>query len=616
MRFPARKRSQSGVTLLVMTVILGMGILAYLLTALNTGARNEPIAIRNRNAEVLAQAKAALIGYVAKEVLDLGEDTPGRLPCPESSSAPGTTNEGTAASGSCTALAPIQKTVGRLPWRTLGIDKLVDAESEPLWYAVSPNWVTGGLTVINSGTAGQLTADGTTDVVAIIIAPGRPLNVSPTATQIAAGCQARQQTRNDRAHVTASANNLNYLDYLECENGSPTIDTTFGTSVVDNATNLVINDQMVVITAKELLSAMQGPLAERMQRTVAPLLSEYSTLWPSGTFLPYAYAMGTPEDGSILLSERCGPTASVPGQTPEGLLPIAPNSGGCLSDWTGFAISGSVTSLGCAASPLDATKTRCQFRYYVLNGLGQLIFGAGAGTTDATIQATAPHAAASFRKPLVNSDITIVSGSATVQSTTLNPQTDGDARMSLVVRVSGANLCDNTLLGVVCSLLGILLTTNSTVAVDFPQLGVPTLQGTKLSSGVAGCAPTCSINLLSPATSDPHYWFMQNEWYRYAYYAVSPSASAAAAGGNFTINGFPTANGANNDKRFVLALMGPSLTGQTRPNGTLSNYLEGDNAAKTASPRVFAWTVYGTAALPGNDRIATCPFTDGATPCN
>ena len=610
MRFPARKRNQRGVTLMVMTVILGMGMLAFLLTALNSGARNEPIAVRHRNAEVLAQAKTALIGYVAKEVLDLSQNTPGRLPCPESSSAPGTTDEGTAASGSCTPGAAVQKTIGRLPWRTLGIDKLVDAESEPLWYAVSPNWVTGGLTTINGGTAGQLTVDGTTDIVAIIIAPGRPISTSPTAAQIAAGCTARNQARNDRAHVTGSTNNLNYLDYLECQNGSLAIDTTFGTSVVDNATNLAINDQAVVITARELLSAMQGPLAERMQRTVAPLLNEYRTLWPGFDFLPYARGFATPEAGTAA-TEHCGVSAGA--QTLEGLLPIAANSGTCASSWASFAVSGSGTMVSCTTLVAAPNNVQCTFQYYTLNWLGKLLFGSSA-YADVTIQATAPHASASFRKPLVTTDIIVPAGVA-AQSIALTPQTDGDARMSLVVRASDTDVCDNTLLGVVCSVLsGLGLTASSpSKTVEFPQLGVPTLQGTQLSATVlASKAPP--YNLLGPAADEPHYWFMQNEWYRYTYYAVSPLASRNATGSHFTVNGFPAANGSNNDKRFVLTLMGPTVTGQTRgPAAVIGNYVEGDNAATGASPRVFAWTVYGS---PGNDRIATCPFTSGASLCN
>lgn len=270
-----RKR-QRGAALLIMAVILALGITSFVLAALNSPKRNEVTDVRNRNAAVLAQAKEALIGYVAQQAASYTEKAPGQLPCPES-----VTDAGTASQGGnpayCNATDATNKTVGRLPWRTLGIDKLVDATSEPLWYAVSENWVHRNADpavhpVINTGTAADLSVDGVGAVVAVIIAPGRPLNVNPTGAQAAQGCVARNQARNDRSHV-AGGGDPDYRDYLECQNGSAPIDVTFGTTVVDNATNAVINDQLVTITAAEILTALQGPLSERMQRTVAPLLS-------------------------------------------------------------------------------------------------------------------------------------------------------------------------------------------------------------------------------------------------------------------------------------------------------------------------------------------------------
>jgi hypothetical protein len=155
----------------------------------------------------------------------------------------------------------------------------------------------------------------------------------------------------------------------------------------------------------------------------------------------------------------------------------------------------------------------------------------------------------------------------------------------------------------------------TSVTAEFPQLAATTtLQGTRLSATVLAAHPP-PFSLHAPGASAPHYWFMQNQWYRYTYYAVSPAASAAGAGGNFTVNGFPAANGSTNDKRFVLAAMGPATSNQVRGlAATLSQYVEGDNAATAASPRVFAYQVY---AVSGNDRVATCPFNDGtANPCN
>jgi len=597
---------QAGAALLVMMAILVIGMTSFMVGALNSATLNEGALVQSRNAAVLAEAKSALIGYVVKEVLDLSENVPGRLPCPESPSDAGTVNEGRAGSA-CSPNFPTNKTIGRLPWRTLGVSKLADAASEPLWYAVSPSWVLSTPNpppVINSGSAGELSVDGVGDVVAIIIAPGRPMNVNPTGGQVAQGCQPRIQVRGDRSHTPAGGN-PDYRNYVECQNASSPIDGVFGTAVADNATSPVVNDQLVIITSRELLNAIQGPLAERMQRTVAPLLSEYSSLWPDGTFLPYAVPFTPPESG-LSASAHCGPRAPAP-QVQEGLLPIAASFGDCASDWSDFSISGSVSSLGCTSLAPASRDVRCSFAYYRLNGLGQLVFGSGAASTDVSIEATAPRAAASFRRPLSNADI-VVPAEVTVRSATLKPRSDGDARFTLVVRVAESNVCDDVVLRIVCSVLGGWLTTSQTVQIDFPQLGMPKLQGTKLSLA-ARSLRTPPYSLLSPSAGEPHYWFMQNEWYRYTYYAVSSSSSAGGAGGHLTINGFPPANGNANDKRFVLALMGPPVAGQMRgAAATLANYVEGDNAAAAASPRVFAYQVYAAA---GNDRIATCPFNDG-----
>ena len=59
--------------------------------------------------------------------------------------------------------------------------------------------------------------------------------------------------------------------------------------------------------------------------------------------------------------------------------------------------------------------------------------------------------------------------------------------------------------------------------------------------------------------------------------------------------------------------MGPAVTGQTRPAIAINQYVEGQNALTGGSPRAFAYQVY---AVSGNDRIATCPFTDGVSPCD
>ena len=249
-----------------------------------------------------------------------------------------------------------------------------------------------------------------------------------------------------------------------------------------------------------------------MQRTVAPLLSEFGDKWVAAgsKFLPYAAAFKPPEF-NLAATDHCGPTAA--SQATEGLLPIAPNSGACSSNWTGSFSGDGITSLGCSGTPAT-----CSFRYYRFTFLGQLLLGlTGANSISATLQVTAPHAAASFRiSPVQNvGDIAVTSGSASLSGFVKPaPTTTGDVTMSVQADVSSPNICMDSLLGgLLCGTLGGLFVTNQTVSLQFAQLTTPILSGTKLSTAVKN--GRTSFNLLSPAAGDPHYWFMQNEWYRY-----------------------------------------------------------------------------------------------------
>lgn len=600
---------------MVFAIVLLLGFATLLYARLGRWA-DATTTSRNINAEVLQQAKAALIGYVAKEVLNLGEEVPGRFPCPESPGDAGTSNEGRAAAN-CAPTFGTNKNIGRLPWRTLGVDKLTDASAEPLWYAVSPNWVRSAtVPVINGGTTGQLTFDGTSNVVAVIFAPGGLLLTSPNASQIADGCAARNQTRNDRSHVP-SGGNPDYRDYLECQNASSPVDLNLGNAIVDNATNPAINDQAVIITAQEVLNAMQGPLAERVQRTVAPLLSEHGGKWVAATggkFLPYAVSFSAPPETN---PATCGAAG-----TREGILPTAlTTTAGCLSTWQNFNATGtgnSVVFLGCSGSPVT-----CQFRYYQLSalggaldfllgllGLGGLVGNVGnTGAVTATVSADAPNAALAFRDPLANSDVTVSGGLS--HSVVLDPQATGEVSLAIQIPIaSGSNDICTSLVGVVCNLLPGWLAAPNTVTVQFPQLAEATVQGTQLGAAVFPSPHT--LNLLAPVSGEPHYWFFTNQWHRYIYYAVSPNVSAAQSGGPLTVSGFPAANGNPDDKHFVLAAVGPAVTGQNlRPSTSVAQYLEGENAS--AGNNIFAYQVFSAS---GNDRLATCPFSAGALTCD
>jgi hypothetical protein len=206
------------------------------------------------NARLLADAKAALVAWVAANALEAAEANPGRLPCPQAWGDVGSANEGRAA-------ASCAKPIGWLPWRTLGLPVVLDASGRQLWYVVSPGWhlPSGGATLkINSNSPGQLTLD--RPAVALLIAAGGPLNSAPNAAQLAASCVARAQS----AALTVPPNPR---DYLECYSGY-----AFRSGVADNAANPVFNDQVVAISAADLLPALEAAIAKRIERDVVPRL--------------------------------------------------------------------------------------------------------------------------------------------------------------------------------------------------------------------------------------------------------------------------------------------------------------------------------------------------------
>jgi hypothetical protein len=103
-------------------------------------------------------------------------------------------------------------------------------------------------------------------------------------------------------------------------------------------------------------------------------------------------------------------------------------------------------------------------------------------------------------------------------------------------------------------------------------------------------------------------WFLSNDWARYTYYSIAPgsqlsAASDCASAGDvdcMRVNGLPAANGNADDKRFVLALMGPALATQAQPSNSSAQYIESRTDSMTFhQDRIDA--VF-------NDRLATCPF--------
>ena len=256
-------RRQRGAAMMIFMILLTMAALAYLLSSLSPGlteARRE-----RQTQEVLAQARDALIGYALRyredQIADGQYDRVyGYLPLPDlgtsrNNNSPACTQEGCdAANFSGNGL---NKTViGRLPWRTLGIQPLRDGNGECLWYMVSGshqriqrvtpmNWDTlGQIDVVATNDTDKLKSLMATDhdrPIAIIFSAGPPV-----------GNQNRGQIGSDV--VTECGGNYtpeNYLDpslaaaLLKNDGVTPAPDIYFsgGNSVDTSSNNLAISTQ-------------------------------------------------------------------------------------------------------------------------------------------------------------------------------------------------------------------------------------------------------------------------------------------------------------------------------------------------------------------------------------
>lgn len=162
------KQKQQGMMLIMLVFILTLGAIGYMLhTSTPTSVK---IDRDNKTADALAEAKTALIGWSVKN------NIPGRLPCPEDVGLIGTPNEGSAM-GSCNNS---NRRIGRLPWRTLGINDIRDGNGDKLWYVISDGFRNSP---INTNTVAKLTVDGIDNkAVAIIFSPGGPLAAQSRAS--------------------------------------------------------------------------------------------------------------------------------------------------------------------------------------------------------------------------------------------------------------------------------------------------------------------------------------------------------------------------------------------------------------------------------------------------
>lgn len=195
---PIRHR-QSGAALLIMMLVVLAASTAILVNRL--GNANLGSAKTAKTVAALGAARAALLAYAATEP-DRVPGAPVRLPCPDIDGTGGFA-DGEAHDTSCGAAGV--NVIGRLPWRTLGMDPKKDAGAACLWYAVSGDYkaATGAdAELLNPDTAGQFRVfDADTGAlvngaspeerpVAVVFAPGEAIGGQVRSAADVTGCSA------------------------------------------------------------------------------------------------------------------------------------------------------------------------------------------------------------------------------------------------------------------------------------------------------------------------------------------------------------------------------------------------------------------------------------------
>lgn len=260
-------RTQQGAALLVLTMIIALIASAAMIQYFNQ-ANIRQLKIQ-KTQQSLAVAKQALLAY-STENLNAGTNCnfncarPGDLPCPD------VNNDGNAEIACNTQTSRI----GRLPWKTLGIDDIRDGAGERLWYAVSERFKNNTRVLpLNSDTLGTISlknakghlindAANGTGLVAVIIAPNEILTRADNLQQ-----NRSASNMNNPQHFLDIATNEDNADFVENSANGFTLGTlSQGGSINDTIMSITKNEINTVTETRVLAEAMEAMLNHLCKR--------------------------------------------------------------------------------------------------------------------------------------------------------------------------------------------------------------------------------------------------------------------------------------------------------------------------------------------------------------
>ncbi len=574
----ARRAPQRGFGAALLLLVLVLGSMYALLTGVNTATADIERKRDDATATALRQAKEALIAYAATRPA-----RPGALPCPDLddngiAGGPGVYGNNSEAvpggiHGGFTC-PDAGRQIGRLPWATLGLPDLRDANGERLWYVLSGNFRNDGSQVVNSDTLGLLNVAGSapaTGVVAIIFSPGQAI----------AG-----QNRNG-----AGVNDV--VQYLE--GGNADFDPNFVSARRCEQTGCPLgafNDQVETVSHKDLFDAVENVVARRLETEIAPQILAYESAWG---ILPFAapfddLTFNTPPGTTLAaVTTPDRPQGTYWGRNGQinGLLPVAYDVGWTKTVSTGWVRwePGAFSAVQTGGAGTIVTPVTCNFLLVTDNPPAGpdpgddwrwiCSFGYDGGGMFASVGGQIANVARSLALPFTNAGgfaVTVTDGSGPLGS----PPPIG---LTTVLQATG-NASVAFLLNLPAPVTG-----PATVTITFP--------------------PPRFSPVADPASSSG--WFAGNQWYRVAYYSLADGCRLGGTGcaADLTLQGA----GGPPVARSALVLAGRNLGGGAR-TWTLANYFEGQNASSQtfneADPSPPSFTVFGRAPRSPvfNDRIA------------
>jgi len=242
-----RQRGQALLFTLTLLMLLGVSSFFVFLSPSSARLRQE-----ERTTGILMAAKEALIGYAAASAT-----RPGQLPCPDMN------NDGFAEAADTGLNGCPSGNVGRLPWRTLGLEDMREGAGERLWYAVAPDFARnstgccfdvdtkGTLTVYQDSTANVMTSQ----AVAVIFAPGATL-----PAQLRDGANANNPA--NYLDTTAGVSNAAISSFISAASWD---------TLPPSPPPSPFNDRLVIIDTAQLWTVVE----KRIAREMLALLKRY-----------------------------------------------------------------------------------------------------------------------------------------------------------------------------------------------------------------------------------------------------------------------------------------------------------------------------------------------------